>query len=336
MRKEWEEHLITSAGMCEEVWCSLLLVRLTCLQTIEFSHSSAGEPELMRDILVKAARRQRPFHQEGPHPFAHLQEVLAETGCGNDWIESSFLTPFFTFPAVRTVTGTDIGESHWNPDALARELRPASSPVRDIGFYRVLWCRGLQHWLAACKELVSFSIMPDLHREDRVWDEEHLHFNMAELRTALLPFTGTLKTLRVRYGYNYNNVVVYERRGHERAFGSFRDFVVLEDLSVRHDHLVSLPEVERRWAGRPPLIETLPRALASLEITDIVPGARLELLSDLLYLVRQSHLFPKLERLTLVTREDDEEQTGDVFNDLVPECQAAGVSMTVKKGEFLV
>lgn len=48
------------------------------------------------------------------------------------------------------------------------------------------------------------------------------------------------------------------------------------------------------------------------------------------------HLFLKLVRLVLITRKGDEEQTSNVLNDLVPECQASGVFLTVEKGGFLV
>lgn len=326
-RELWEEHL-HGDSLCAEAWSALLLVRLRHLRVLEFGHE--GRSELMSDLLSKAARRERPFHA-GPHPFAALRDVRACVCWTGSWIASDFLMPFFYFPAVRTMTGIAVREVD-DGDDLTDLRRSSPCPVREISFDTVYDCRGLRAWLAACTHLTHLSFALDLSRSQLSVPEDR-RFSIPRLRAALLPFTSTLKTLQVRYKSGYKSFVVDPSAGFEDSFGSFREFVALENLSVRHDHLINLADLARH---RPPapLAEMLPASLVSLDITDVVAGLHRELLADLDQFLRQRHTFPRFGRLMLGTREKDHEQVCHDCKEVMQLCRDVNVSMTIKVDEY--
>ncbi|KAJ5805610.1 uncharacterized protein N7503_003212 [Penicillium pulvis] len=321
-KEVWEEHL-NGEGLCPEAWLGLLLVRLTHLQTIEFGHEHS---DLMSDILLKAANRQQPFHQGTPFPL--LQDVRACVGWGASWIDSGFLMPFFYFPTVRRIYGTAIGETKDDENTCLANHQP-SCPVQEITVEEGYWCRGMLDWLAVCTNLQHISITVEIQADEYELDEKD-QFDAPQFRVALLPFTKTLKTLCIEYGDNYRDQVVDEKDVHESSFGSFKDFTVLENLTVRHDHLMGLSDDSSHDWDMKPLAESLPHSLVSLKIIDIVVDCHLELLSELSQLLRHVHTFPKLERLVLCILSEDEEEISDVFDILRVECQGAGVSLMIE------
>ncbi|KAJ5903197.1 hypothetical protein N7504_005580 [Penicillium tannophilum] len=336
-REVWEEHL-NGEGLCAEAWLGLLLVRLTHLQTIEFGHEHT---DLMSDILVKAANRQQPFHQGSPFPL--LQDVRACVAWGASWIDSGFLKPLFYLPAVRRIYGTGISETKDDEKMCLANHQP-SCPVQEITVEEGYWSRGMLDWLAVCTDLQHVSITVELQADEYELDEKD-QFDASQFWQALLPFTGTLQTLCIQYGYGYQNLVVDEKDVEESRFGSFKDFTVLETLTVRHDHLMGLSDDSddsdnsdnsdnsddsSQQRDMKPLTETLPHSLVSLKITDIMTDSHLELLSELSKLLRHVHTFSKLERLVLCIPSEDEEEIGDVFNVLRITCQDNGVSLVIE------
>ncbi|KAJ5552345.1 hypothetical protein N7494_001723 [Penicillium frequentans] len=324
-REVWEEHL-NGEGLCAEAWLGLLLVRLTHLQEIEFGHERS---DLMSDILIKAANRQQPFHQGTPFPL--LQDVRACVAWGASWIDSGFLLPFFYFPAVRRIYGTGIRETKDDENMCLANHQPLC-PVQEITVEEGYWSRGMLDWLAVCTNLQHVSITVDLQADEYELDEED-QFDASQFWEALLPFTGTLKTLCIQYEYGYKALVVDEKSVEESPFGSFKDFTVLETLTVRHDHLMGpsddSDDSSQDWDMKP-LAETLPHSLVSLRITDITVDRHLELLSELSKLLRHVHTFSKLERLVLYIQSEDEEEIGDVFDVLRAEYQVTNVSLTIE------
>lgn len=326
-RELWKEHLYGKEGLCEEAWLGLLLVRLTRLRTIEFQHEQS---HLISDILLKAAKRQQPFHQGCPFP--HLEEVRACVAWGASWIDSDFFKPFFYFPAVQHIYGTAIGEKRCDYDDdyydsldLAHHQSPC--PVRDITITEGYWCRGMLDLLALSTNLERISLGIYI-QADEYEIEDDWAFNAADFHAAILPFATTLKTLRISYGENYNDQL--ETMGtDETQFGSFKDFSVLEHLTVRHEHLVELASDEEVHSDLVSIYEILPYSLVSLEITDVMTDYHLELQSELSKLVHQRQNFTDLQKIALCVRSDDGEALNNMFDSLKLECQAAGIILEI-------
>jgi hypothetical protein len=319
----WKEHLYGDGELCAEAWLGLLLVRLTNLQILEFQHEHT---ELISDILLKAAKRQQPFHQEVPFP--RLQEVRACVAWGASWIESGFLKPFFYFPGVRKIYGTAIGETKDEGD-LGLEQYQTTCPVRDITVEEGYWCRGMLDWLAVCTRLEHISIQVEIQADEYDLNEEEA-FDASIFRLALLPFTESLKTLRIRYGDAYQVQVVDEKDAVEAPFGSFKDFTVLGSLTVRHDYLMKSPDDSISDWDMEPLTEILPQSLVELEITDVMVDHHVELLSGLSNFLRDTDLSKNLRNLRLGVFPGDKETLGDAIRGLELECQVAKVCLKIE------
>lgn len=318
----WTEHLHGEEGICGEAWLGLFLVRLTNLRILEFQHEHS---DLVSEILLKAAKRQQPFHHEPPFP--HLKEVRACVAWGASWIDSGFVEPFFYFPQVRKIYGTAIGEKK-DEDMDLKSYQDVC-PVQDITVEEGYWCRGMLDWLAVCTHLEHISIRVEIQADEYDLDEEK-QFDASKFRLALLPFTTTLKTLRIGYGDAYKDQVVAEKDVVENPFGSFKDFNVLETLKVRHDHLMKSPDNSILNWDMKPLTEILPHCLVNLEITDIMFDYHLELSSQLLKLLRAVNFSVNLRKLKLGICLADGEELGDVFDDLKLECQVANVCLKIE------
>ncbi|KAJ5354202.1 hypothetical protein N7541_006766 [Penicillium brevicompactum] len=272
MRSEWEKHLDLN-DLCTEAWLGLLLVRTNNLRTIEFTHHVS---ELMSDILHKAANRQRPFHKATPFPY--LQEVRGCTSWVDGWIDSGFLTPFFYLPAVRNIYVSIIGENRYDENTtLNRRYR--SNQVREIIVDEAYWCR----------ELERVSLKIELQMDDQANEiPDDMKFDASLCRAGLLHSAATLKSLHISYGGWYINQLL-EHETPDAPFGSFRDFVVLEELLVRHSHLGNNTQ---------PLVEILPTSLKHLEVIDLIgrDDDQVQLVSDLSDLLHQGGC-ENLERL---------------------------------------
>jgi hypothetical protein len=319
-RELWKEHLY-GEGLCAEAWLGLLLVRLNNLQIIEFGHEHS---DLISDILLKAAKRQQPFHRGVPFP--HLEEVRACVNWGASWIDSDFLTPFFYFPAVRRIYGTAIGEKK-DDDSLDLNIHQSSCPVRDITVEEGYWCRGMLDWLALCTGLEQISICVEIQADEYEIDDEEA-FNAADFHAAILPFVTTLKALRICYGDVYRDRLG-EMEAVETPFGSFKAFTVLEQLTVRHDHLMRLPCDHNNHSDVESLSESLPHSLVSLEVIDVMIDHHLPLRSELSKLVLQRRDFVHLQQITLCIQSEDEEGLNGMFDSLKLECQAAGITLKI-------
>lgn len=317
-KARWREHLHHS---CEEAWMGLLLVPLNHLKTIQFGHWVS---ELVVDILNKAARRQRPFHQA--HPFPYLQEVIGHCDMGSAWIDSHFLTPFFYFPAVRKIDANGICESK---ESQIEGIRHSSRPVREFTASTVYYCRGMLDWIAACRELEHIAIEAASHPDD---GEIFEIFSAPEFRQVILPFHKTLRTLRMEFDCVYRQDMREDDNDDDDVpFGCLKEFAVLQNLCIRHAHLTRLPSIDPAMANdRKCLINILPKSLKVLEIKDIVEEDYPDLLSKLSELVRHRKTFTQLERLLLNVNEVDENS----FHPLKLECEAAGITLKVEVQNF--
>jgi hypothetical protein len=232
MRSLWEEHLDTGC-LCAKAWLGLLLVRTNQLQRIEFGAQNSEKYDLMSHILHKVAKRQYPF-QKAP-PFPYLEEVRGCVALGELWIDSGFFTPFFYFPTVQTVYGSAIADAR-DEESMTLDKSYTSSPVREIIVDEAYWCRAMIEWLSLCTKLERISLKIELQEyEYMICDDEK--FDASLFRTLLLPSDTTLKTLRLFYGKWYRRDLE-EHNVDNPSFGSFGNFVVMEDISVRHSYLV--------------------------------------------------------------------------------------------------
>jgi hypothetical protein len=314
----WEEHL-NGENLCAEAWLGLLLVRMTCVEILEFGHENS---HLMLDILRKAAKRDQPFNQ-GP-PFPCLQEVRGCVQWGASWISSDFLLPFFYFPAVRKIYGSAISELS-DEDSRPLDISQSSCPVQEIVIDEGYWCRGMLDWLAVCTKLEHISIRVEIQADEYELSQKW-KFDASQFRRAILPHSTTLKTLCIRYGEFYRDYL-NESDADDDAFGSFSEFTVLQHLTVRHAHLTGPPlhHSSMCWGWeRRPLMEILPYSLKVLEITDVMGGDH-TFLSEVSKLLEYRHIFKDLERLVVHLQEEDDEALGDALNALKLGCEAAGI-----------
>ncbi|KAJ5345262.1 hypothetical protein N7452_003266 [Penicillium brevicompactum] len=314
MRNEWEEHL-SFEYLCGEAWLGLLLLRTNHLQTIEFQHENT---ELMSTILHKAATRQHPFHKTPLFP--NLQEVLGNVAWGASWIDSGFLTPFFYFPNVRRIYCSAIGERRDDENQMLDESY-RSSQVREIIVDEAYWCRGMVDWLITCTKLERVSIKIEVQADEyEICDNEK--FDASLYRALLLPSAATLKSLRICYGEWYRDQLE-DGDIHDAPFGTFRDFVVLEDILVRHSHLKDTQ----------PLVEILPVSLKRLEIIDLMAtDDQVQLMSELSDLVHQGSC-ENLEELVLRLDLEDEDVPADALRSLELECEARGILLKIEAPE---
>ncbi|KAJ5339881.1 hypothetical protein N7452_006609 [Penicillium brevicompactum] len=318
-RTKWREHLLVP---CEEAWLGLLLVRLTRLERITFGQEDS---QLMSDIFRKAARHQRPFHQT--LPFPHLREVLVDVQWSKAWVGSDFLTPFFYLPAVRRISGGPIGESDPEDlDKMSFGTSNSACPVREFTITEAWWCRGMFDWLAACTELEHITIVLSHHRDDLELPDSDM-FKAPDFRNALLPFTGTLKTLQIEahprqtfHGDWWSNIA-----DHTGPFGSFKEFAVLESLRIRHAHLGLQSTSGSICVTGGPLIDILPSSLRSLEILEIDEDEYLNLVEEFSHLIQCRASFPRLAQIILYV----EEAAEDVFEPLKHEYGIAGINFQI-------
>ncbi|PYI08160.1 hypothetical protein BO78DRAFT_442008 [Aspergillus sclerotiicarbonarius CBS 121057] len=265
---KWREWL---HNFREEAWVGVLLVRLAHLESIEFGHE--------RSELITP-------------PFPFMQEVHAHCVVHYSAIDQKIITPFFYFPNVRSITGSDIwataeGEHVLDPCDI---IQPSYS-VRKITVYGIYHCHGMLDWLAVCRELEHLYIQAASHPDD----EEILYpFDAMVFYQALLPFRQTLRTLDVTYNPLYNDRLIdnngWNLEKDNIPFQSLREFSVLQDLIIRHAHLMLISCSSSR---------TLRLSLRKLSIRDIVEDFSIDLVSELQSLVTNRDALPHLVTLEL-------------------------------------
>ncbi|KAH8431386.1 uncharacterized protein LDX57_009049 [Aspergillus melleus] len=343
-RSKWRIHL---QRRCEEAWKGLLLVRLTHLQTLEIV--SLYTEGLVPDILRKAAHRQRPFHEAPPFPC--LRNIRASPGLMEPAIGSRFILPFFYFPAVRiiegvhyrwmryhhTVCGLEIDATYRKSilETLLLPVNHSSRPVRKIVLQTCHRNRDILGWLKACTQLEHVDIL--LVRSGGEWyPDDPYTFSAPELRQALLPSQTTLRTLHV--GAIDMNSAAREMIDSSGPMVSLKEFTVLEDLAIRHAHLLRpspSPSPSSATLGvrdQQQLCDILPTTIRSLGIRDIVKDDFPGLLLELLGLVRQQTSscppFHQLERIQLYSYPAITDEYS--LNLLLHACETAGIVLTVK------
>ncbi|KAE8353013.1 hypothetical protein BDV28DRAFT_134088 [Aspergillus coremiiformis] len=283
---------------------------------------------MMSDILCRAARRQRPFHQTPPYPY--LREVLVDVQWGDGSIDSDFLTPLFYFPAVRKIHGGRICESYPDhPNNMILDISHSSRPVREFTVEPVYVCRGMLDWLAASTELEHIGLVLSVHPHDdpsQLSDDEM--FEAPEFRHALVPFTRTLKTLRLETFYDLDDdwSIIADDAG---PLGSLKEFAVLENLRIRYLLLIQPSTLNSIHGMKRPLVDILPSSLKILEVVEIKKDHFADLLLEFSQLVQYRAFFPQLERVTLYVERSF--QIEDLQDSLRHEYKATGIEFEVKE-----
>ncbi|KAL3261538.1 hypothetical protein ABHI18_003686 [Aspergillus niger] len=324
----WEEYRDCLLEFEMEAWIGVLFVSLSRLERIEFDHQDSV---LFNDLLYKAAKREQPFHETAPFPF--LREVVAHCQDEGQGIHEDFLTPFLYFPNVQSITGYSIwankSREGRKPYIYSYEPPLPVGPVRQISLDDIWGCTGMLDWLKVCKELEHFSIEASLHSDTRVIERR---FDTQKLYQALLPFKDTLKSLSVTYDKQYN--ICLEMNGgigvrtDNIPFESFREFSVLEHLTVRHAHLVPIfsnAPVKKSSVDR--LVDRLPSSLQTLAVQDVLSDNS-RLLAELLMVAQDRSSFPHLKSLELRDKPLEDLSASD--DETIPDGTTVGGTLTLE------
>ncbi|KAJ5729443.1 uncharacterized protein N7483_003951 [Penicillium malachiteum] len=292
-RAGWEFHLFLG---CSAAWIGLLIAKLTHVERLELCYH--GQFDLMHQMLSRAVKRQNPFHFRTPFPL--LQEVKLSCSYDNSWIHSHDALPFFYLPAVRVVEADGICETHNDPlfsdnrsilDFSGND-KPVSQ-VRAIKVSRAYNFVDMEEWIKACTKLEYLEVEAEI----TAWDiSENYHFDAPTFRESLLLAKDTLKTIRFSFGKRLiqDRPGVFSPRAFDLngldniPFGSFKEFHVLENLSIRYRNLSS-----RTFAN------LLPSSLKTLEIIDIKSKSFSRIMWNLAHLVESRGSFPNLNRIVL-------------------------------------
>ncbi|PYI15131.1 hypothetical protein BO99DRAFT_436720 [Aspergillus violaceofuscus CBS 115571] len=333
-RRDWWGKGLRGSEWC--FWLGVLLVRLTRLESIEFI--GLYNNSAICDLLYRAAKQQRPFHEEPPYP---LLRQIAVRDCEQGFELEEVLTPFFYLPAVESVDISQLWDGRGRDDPLEwrREASCARCPVKEIVIRSLKHSRGTLTWLADCTDLERISVrIPCIfvgYPEIRFG----VPFNPARFIRNLLPFRRTLKSLHIEYDQVYHALLnapgplelyyedIYWLTEDERNLDhcnapvdSLRDFEVLEEVSLRHANL--LPAVDGASA-RGILADRLPKPLRRLCILNIVESRYTDLLTELTILVTTARdTFPNLNQIQLPRNTVDEMSLPAFQHD----CTNAGVS----------
>ncbi|PYH49793.1 uncharacterized protein BP01DRAFT_6640 [Aspergillus saccharolyticus JOP 1030-1] len=171
-------------------WLGVMLVRWTHLESVEFV--GLYNNHAICDLLYRAGKRHRPFHETPPYP---LLRRVAVRDCEQGFDLEEVLTPFFYFPAVETVDVAQLWEGRGREEDLLswrRENSHARCPVRRITIRSLKHSRGTLTWLADCSDLEHIS----LHIACIYVGDPDIRFGVPfdppRFLRALLPFTDRL------------------------------------------------------------------------------------------------------------------------------------------------
>ncbi|PWY75709.1 hypothetical protein BO83DRAFT_463349 [Aspergillus eucalypticola CBS 122712] len=196
-----------------------------------------------------------------------------------------------------------IGESESSENTPVVTTRSAR-PVRKITVKEAYWTHGLFDWLDACTLLEHLSFKLVLQQDDE--PSEDYRFRAPQFRRHLLRSRSTLRTLHLGATQTQTSLTsgLIDEDG---PLGSLQGFTYLQDLDVRHAHLLLL-------------------ASRHLKIRHVVDENLGSLLSELLNVVQRRDLFPRLEE-HIIKVEDVENKPLDPLRQA---CTAAGVKFTAK------
>ncbi|BAE63477.1 unnamed protein product [Aspergillus oryzae RIB40] len=322
--------------LCEDAWLGVLLSRLNNLKSITLGY---GDNQwLLTSILDKALLGRRPFSTATPFPL--LQKVTLINYQGQFKYNPHFALGWFHLPAVRTIEGVNMWDSSGGMDVgtsnISRLIDRVSS-VTEVVLSPAFFCRGMGDWIAACPKLEHFKVDIGV-----ISDAPSSYiFDPREFRQGLAPRKKTLKALSIEFHNSYRRFRAKHRTMEvqhylgrdDLPFGSFREFIVLEHLSMRHANLMRLPGVNIRDshdAAPQCLVDLLPTSLKSLEITDVVQAFILGLISELRLLVRQhTTIIPQFKRIVLHLQEGELELAMLLIDDLKSECERMGIRLMV-------
>ncbi|KAJ5703004.1 hypothetical protein N7488_010552 [Penicillium malachiteum] len=294
-RAQWEDHL--SVG-CRAAWISLIITQLTRLERLELCYY--GDFGFMYQMITRAVKRQRPFHSRTPFPL--LQEIKLSCLLDDQWIDAHDARPLFYLPAVRVIEADGVLEEkieHPLPSDVQSVLdfsgtdKPVSQ-VRTIKITRAYNCIDMRELIEACDILEHFELEAELLEDSHA--SEFYHFDAPSFRDSLLLAKDTLKTIRFTFGKKllHDHPGVFSPRDFDfngrdnTMFGSFKEFHVLENLSIRYRNLSS-----RTFAN------LLPSSLKTLEIIDIKSKSFSRIMWNLAHLVESRETFPNLNRIVL-------------------------------------
>ncbi|OJJ87727.1 uncharacterized protein ASPGLDRAFT_55043 [Aspergillus glaucus CBS 516.65] len=322
----WKIHL---RAFCAQAWIALLLPRLTYINRLEL-YVEGGD--FFQVIFTRAAEGRRPFGE--PPPYRFLREVCVHNNEPGVVIWSDFMSPFFCLPAVREIEVDFLLDAD-NPlgGQLPLDVSTMNRPpcaVTRIKVYNGIIFNGLVEWIATCTQLEHFEVHFNFLNKDQSYVFDHRVF-----RTALLQAKDTLLSIYLCFDETYHGTCTQRIPWplnddmsilEDTAFGSFKEFDVLQHLSMRHRNLVDPPGfVDDDDTPPQYLDDLLPKSLKTLEVFDIDEADFPSLEEELLHLIsNRESAVPELEKITL-NLDDESEDFDDAFIVLGEACREAGV-----------
>ncbi|KAJ9381447.1 hypothetical protein DTO063F5_6193 [Paecilomyces variotii] len=316
-----------------DAWSSLLLTKLSHLQTMSIIHADWDEPFFFNRVLLKAATRQYPFH-EAPH-LSRLHTVDFSPSHEMDGVAATFVVPFFNLPAVRTIRGYSVID--WDLCEVLKhdglEITKGTSPVTEIklcGEYD----EEMDYWFAACSKLETFKF---LYMQGGNPLELPLEiFRAKELRRSLLSFRKTLKTIWVTGPDCSTSTFTngYDEPADIFVFGSFKEFSALRELRIDLVNFLCDDWVD--GTAEYHIIDLLPRSLEVLDIMNIYPNMLAYLIADFMQVIgERSTRVPHFKTLKIGSESfwfpTDETQENLEF--LRGFCDGTGIKLVVHSDE---
>ncbi|KAJ9303099.1 hypothetical protein DTO271G3_473 [Paecilomyces variotii] len=317
-----------------DAWSSLLLAKLSHLQTMSVIHTDSDEPYFFSRLLLKAATRQYPFH-ETPH-LSRLHTVEFSADDEMDVVVASLVVPFLYLPAVRTISGYSV--INWDcceklkHDGL--EITKGTSPVTEIklcGEYD----EETDYWFAACGKLERYKFSYSEVGEPS--EPPMKPFQAKKLRKSLLSFQKTLETLWIT-GPTFFDSDAEEFDDIDDnfyVFGSFKEFSALRELRIDTSNFLPGP-----WMHGVPqgcMCDILPRSLEVLDIMNIGTHMVEYLVSDFMNLIAERSVnVPHFKTFKLGLGFLIPEEEGDIKEALDTArnfCELSGIQLVVHRNE---
>ncbi|KAE8139515.1 hypothetical protein BDV38DRAFT_291236 [Aspergillus pseudotamarii] len=322
-QRDWIiDHIVDDISESEyekKAWLGALLTRLNNLKSVTLTYGN--NQGLLNSIWDKAAFHRQPFNRTTPFPL--LEKVTLKGQFSLLQYNSPIAMGLFHLPAIRTIQGN------------AARVRSVTEIVLSPAYN----CQRMGDWISACSRLERFQV------DIGIVSGTHTFyiFDPIAFRQCLHPCKETLKALSLRFHRSYREFRAWQRttriyRHFQRddlPFGSFREFIVLEQLSMRHANLVRLPDANIRdsFDATPrSLVDILPTSLKSLEITNVLHRYLPNLISELEVLVRlHPTVMPQFERIMLHLQDQEGELAKFLIGNLERVCEYMGVSLTIMR-----
>lgn len=306
----WEKKLDQENGFA---WLAVLLLLLPNLQFLGLEWK--WWPEDNDTILWTVSRIASKSPQVGL-PLQKLQKVSVTIFDSNDRFSVRRFIPFLTLPSMQALhlegcfetdrsEGLDPSEESGGSFEIPFEIRPRTSPIRELSLLDSNFVTGLCELLPAFTQLERFE-----YQHTNVLDsgENHANFRCHRFRDPLLSQRQSLRELRLNDVGVTKLIGIEDYEGHydedieeskEQAwFGSLDEFTALKELRMPVYNLLNSVD------GAEPSVsldKLLPRGLEILALTKVDFTHYQMLEGQLRCLLAEHQRFPSLRKILMQT-----------------------------------